>query len=163
MTYAQPTTPAKKPEVPKSKWFSGGKGFEEAVALQKETGANMLLYFFYYGDDSQKGLCSWWEKRGLQDGQVNKYLRTFIKVKVELPMNKKEEELFAAFRVNKTPAVFIVTPDDRYPTRCQVFDYVNKRPTLKTAEELIEMFTKAAAPVLTTDQKENPDATTPRP
>jgi len=130
----------------KNKWFNGGKGYEEALALQKQTGANLFVYFFNYGDSSEKGLCRWWEKSGLNDGQVNKYLRDFIKVRVEMPLNKNEDELFASFRFNKTPAVYIVTPDSGYPKRCSVFDYETKRPKLKSSGDLIAMFTQAAAP-----------------
>jgi hypothetical protein len=147
--------PSKPAEVPRNKWFSGRKGYEEAKVIQDQTGANMFIYFANYGIQDEKGLCNWWEKAGLNDGKVNKFLRDYIKVKVELPFSNRDEELFKSFRVNKTPAVFIVAPGSRYPARCNVFNWENNRPRPKEADELIKMFGEASAtpekPAETTD------------
>lgn len=141
-----PPAPAA-PEIPRSKWFSGGKGYEEARALQQQTGANMIIYFADYSLKNERGLCSWWEQHGINDGKVNKFLRDYIKVKVELPLSKRDEEIFSRFRINKTPAVFIVRNDGSFPTYCPLFNWENDRPKLKEPEELIEFFTKASTPL----------------
>lgn len=133
------------PAIPK-KWLSGVKGYEEALDLQKQTKAPMVVYFANYGEPGEKGLCGWWEKTGMQDGKVNKFLRDHIKVKIDLPVKKREQALFAAYRFNKTPAIFVVRADDGYPARCNVFNYENNRPRPKETDELIELFRKAGEP-----------------
>lgn len=129
-----------KPGKISRKWLGGLKGYHEAVELQKQTGADMIVYFADYGPNSQKGLCNWWEQRGMDSGEVKKLLDEFIKVKVELPLNSREEEAFTAYRVNKAPAIFVVRPDSLdFPSRVTVFDWEMKKPKLKEPEEIAEL------------------------
>lgn len=150
MGLASAVTVAAQPErearVPPKQWFDGERGYEKAKELQEQTGADILLYFFRYDKSDEKGLCRWWETKGLQHGHVSKFLRDYIKVKVQMPLKKREEETFAAYKFNKTPAVFVVTPSGRFPARIQVFDWPNNRPELKQASELIDAITKVSTP-----------------
>jgi hypothetical protein len=138
-----PGAPAK---VPKGKWFDGERGYLEALELQKQTGADIFLYFFCHDNLDEKGLCSWWEKHGMQEGKVSKFLQDYIKVKVQMPLRKKEEPTFAAYKFNKTPAVFIATSAGGFPARCHVFNWPNSKPELKSHTDLIDLFTKASSP-----------------
>jgi hypothetical protein len=140
---AQP--PAPEAKVPKGRWFDGERGYLEARELQEQTGADILLYFFRYDHKDEKGLCIWWERHGLQNGKVKKLLHDYIKVKVQMPLRKKEEETFSAFRFNKTPAVYVVKPTG-FPTKLAVFDWPNNKPELKEGSELVELIEKASTP-----------------
>ena len=140
---AQPERVAR---VPAKQWFQGERGYEQAKELQKQTGADIFLYFFRYDHNDEKGLCRWWETKGLQHGHVSKFLQDYIKVKVQMPLKKREQETFAAYKFNKTPAVFVVTPDGRFPGRIQVFDWPNNRPELKSASDIIADISKVSTP-----------------
>ncbi|HMO49542.1 MAG TPA: hypothetical protein PKE26_03530 [Kiritimatiellia bacterium] len=138
--------PAGAPKVPKGKWFEGDRGYQEALELQKQTGADILLYFFRHDASDEKGLCTWWERHGLQNGRVSKFLQDYIKVKVKMPLKPSARETFAPFKFNKTPAVYIVRAGGGFPVRCPVFNWPNNKPELKSAQELITMFTQASGP-----------------
>lgn len=141
---AQPPEPPT--NVPKKKWFDGEKGYREALEIQKASGADIFIYFYNHDEKDEKGLCSWWEQRGMQEGKVAKLLEGYIKVKVAVPVRKKEEPTFSNFRVNKTPAVFVAKPTG-FPTRITVFDWTNDRPVLRENKELADMISKASTPV----------------
>ena len=126
-------------KFPKNKWFNGLKGYNEALEIQKQTGADLFVYFARYYPSSEEGLCKWWEKRGLRAPEVDKYLDDYIKVKFQYPLNKKEEEATADFKVRKCPAVFIVHTNG-FKSYCKVFEWTNKEPELRKPEELIEIF-----------------------
>lgn len=142
--FGQTTNPAAK-KIPR-KWLAGLKGYQEAAELQKQTGSDMIVYFADYGANSQKGLCHWWESDGMQSGPVKKVLEQFIKVKIELPLNSREEEAFARFRLNKAPAVFVVRAEDGdFPDRVHLFDWQMKRPKLKEPEELSKLISERSS------------------
>jgi len=133
-----PGSPNKK--IPR-KWLAGLKGYQEAVLLQKETGADLVVYFADYGADNRKGLCTWWEQDGMQSGPVKKLLEGFIKVKIELPLNAREEEALSHFHLGKAPLVYVIRPaDPDFPERVPLFDWELKRPRLKEPEELEKLF-----------------------
>lgn len=146
-----------KPVKISKKWLGGLKGYNEAVDIQKQTGADMIVYFADYGPNSQKGLCNWWEQRGIDSGPVKKVLDDFVKVKIELPLNSREEEAFSEFRFNKAPAVYVVRPDSaNFPSRVNVFDWEAKKPKLKDPEELAELIrSKSSAAAQISDTSEN--------
>jgi len=141
--WAQPPEPDSK--VPKKKWFQGEKGYLEALEIQKATGADIFIYFFNHDEKDEKGLCSWWENRGMQEGKVAKLLENYVKVKVAFPVRKKEEPTFSKFRVNKTPAIFVAKPTG-FPTRITVFDWTNDRPVLRENQEIADLISKASTP-----------------
>ena len=143
---AKPAQPAQQiPKVPKGQWFDGEKGYIEGRELQEKTGANMILYFFRGDLKDEKGLCTWWERHGLQDGKVSKLLQEYVKVKMQLPFRTKEKDTFAPYQFNKTPAVYVVKPNGER-TKIAVFDWPNNKPELKKGSELVDLIQKASAP-----------------
>ncbi|MBN1268904.1 MAG: hypothetical protein JXB04_04900 [Kiritimatiellae bacterium] len=122
------------PRIP-TKWFQGAKGYEKALELQKTTAADLLIYFSRPNTPDEKGLCNWFESKGLAALPVRKLLRGYIKVEVVLPGNPDNQKLAAEFRFNKTPAVYVLHPDG-WRNRCHVFEWENKRPKLLEPDEL---------------------------
>lgn len=122
-----------------TKWFLKAKGYEEALELQKKTGADIFIYFTKDSPSNEKGLCKWFENKALSDVKIRRYLRNYIKVHVPLPSNPDSQKLAEQFQVTRAPAVFIVQPGRR-PQYCKVFDWSEGRPKLYTADELIEGF-----------------------
>jgi hypothetical protein len=132
-------------KIPKRSWFNDMNGYEKAIELQKATGANMLVYFFRYDHTDEKGLCRWFETKGLQNGDVEKFLDDYIKVKIQMPLRKKEEETFARFKFNKCPAVFVARAEG-LPQKCPVFDWPNNKPELKKGSEIVEIIKARSGP-----------------
>lgn len=131
---AGPNDPAAK--FPEKKWFQNGKGFAEALELQKQTGADLFVYFARYYPNDQEGLCKWWERRGLQHPDVEKLLRGYLKVKFSYPLGKDDEALAAPFNVNKCPAVYIVSTNG-WRHRVAVFEWPGGEPELKKPDVLV--------------------------
>lgn len=131
---------AKRPTTglnPPKKWFHGAEGYKKALDYQKETGADIFVYFARPNTPNEKGLCAWFEKRGLQTINLRQLLREYIKVRIDLPGNPDNQELARSFKVRKTPAVFIVHPDG-WRSRCSIFSWENRRPRLYEPDELVE-------------------------
>jgi hypothetical protein len=120
-------------------WFNGAKGYEKAVELQRQTGADVFLYFSRDAPPDEKGLCHWFDAKELNDGTVRKYLRDYIRVQVPLPANPESQELAKSFQVKKCPAVFIIQPGG-HREHCKVFDWSTGRPKLIPPEDLIKEF-----------------------
>lgn len=136
VAWAQAPQAEKAKKFPENKWFNGVDGLEEAKELQKQFDADILVYFARYSPNDQKGLCNWWEKRGLAQQPVQKLLRDYLKVKIELPLNKKDTEAIAPFNVNKCPALFIIQPDGKRG-RFQVFDWPGGEPKVLSPDQII--------------------------
>lgn len=133
-------------KFPEKKWFMNGKGYAEALEIQKQTGADMIVYFANYGQSDEKGLCHWFEKRVLGVPTVEKYLRSYIKVKFMFPLNRADNEIAGKFAVNKTPAIF-VAPKDGYHKRLTPFHWQNKNPKPVLPDEFVaEVKSKSSAP-----------------
>jgi hypothetical protein len=126
-------------KFPETKWFRGVKGLEEAKELQKQFDADIFVYFANYGFDDQKGLCHWFEKRGLDQAEVGRCLRVYLKVKIELPLNKDGREAIEPYKINKCPVVIIVQPNGRH-ARCPIFDWSGNQPDLLSMEDLVAGF-----------------------
>jgi len=125
-------------KIPNS-WFMKAKGYEKALALQKETGADLFVVFTRDSPASEKGLCQWLDSKGLTTSAVRDYLRNYIKVTVPLPSNPESQKMAEDFDVRKCPAVFIVQPDGkRY--YCKVFEYPDGHPKIFPPETLVELF-----------------------
>ena len=125
-------------KIPHS-WFMKAKGYEKALALQKETGADLFVVFTRDAPSNEKGLCQWFESKALNESDVRDYLRGYIKVTVPLPSNPDCQKMAEDFDVRKCPAVFIVQPNGkRY--YCKVFEYPDGRPKIFPPETLIELF-----------------------
>jgi hypothetical protein len=130
--------PAAESKVPSS-WLLKAKGYEKAQTLQKETGADIVVYFSRQAPDNEEGLCRWFENKGLANNKVRDYLRGYIKVQVPIPSNPDCQKLAAAFEVKKCPAVFIEQTNGRRQA-CRVFDWSTGKPKLFDPEQLIELF-----------------------
>jgi len=139
---AQPA--AQELKVPREKWLDGERGYLEAKEIQEATGADILLYFFRYDIKNEKGLCTWWERHGLQNGDVKKYLKDYIKVKMQLPFRKKEIETFSQFQFKSCPAVYVVKPSG-YPQKITVFDWPGNEPKIKSGQEIISLIEAASS------------------
>ncbi len=122
-----------------NKWFNEFKGYQEALELQKQTGADIFLYFVRFLPEDEKGLCHWFETRGLAQLPVAKLLRDYLKVKVTYPLSKDAEAAMADFKVTKCPAVYIIKTDGHH-NRCMVFEWPGGKPELLDANKLVELF-----------------------
>lgn len=122
-------------KFPEKKWFQNGKGYAEALEIQKQTGADLFVYFARYYPNDQEGLCKWWEKRGLQHPDIEKLLRGYVKVKFSYPLNRDDEALVAPYNVNKCPAVFVVSTNG-WRHRVAVFEWPGGEPELKKPDAL---------------------------
>jgi hypothetical protein len=122
-------------DIPELTWFKGETGYEEAQALQKQTGADMFVLFYNLNDKSEKGLFKWLENRGLKTTDVRTLLRDYIKVKIR--MNKKATREIAQrdFMVKSTPATYLVWSNG-WTRRCQFFDWSGTRPRLENSETM---------------------------
>ena len=136
---------AKELRIPEKKWLDGGKGYQEALELQKLTGADLMVYFAQYSPPDKRGLSTWFERKSLQHGQVVDALKPYIKVKVTLPLDKKEVPLFEKFRVTSGPVLYVVQTNGwRY--RVAPFDWPGGEPEVRTPAALTEEIrTKSSA------------------
>jgi hypothetical protein len=129
-----------------NKWFANGRGYAEAVELQKTAGSPIFVYFANYSDKSQKGLCSWFEKKALQNPEVTKFLRDFIKVKFIVPLSRDDLALSEKWYVGKAPTL-VVFQTNGYHSKVAPFDWSDARdPKLKKPDELINDILGALAP-----------------
>ena len=126
-------------KLPSNKWYQGVKGLQEAREFQRQTNADIVVYFARYNQSDEQGLCRWLEKRGLYQPDVAKYLRDYIKVLIVMPVSSKDEKEIAGFKFNSCPAVFVVQSEG-WPKRCQTFDWSGNRPDLLTPTDLIKLF-----------------------
>ena len=109
-------------EVP-SKWFNNAKDYEELRALQKKTGACMIVYFKNLSVPNEKGLCNWFEKSITTDIDWRKAMKYFIKLEINLPGGSAVRDLTETFKVVKTPSIFVLIPGGTMPKRLHVFNY----------------------------------------
>lgn len=124
--------------VPK-KWFDKASDWETAKALQKESGACILVYFKNPADSGQKGLCNWFETKAGSYTHWRKALPYFIKLQITLPGNNETRALAATFGFKSTPAWYVVRPDAPFPKRLAVIQYAagGKDPEPMPERELI--------------------------
>ena len=138
----QPVGPSSSDGAPvnlPSKWLKNAEGYQEALEIQKQTGADIFVFFVRPDVSDEKGLCNWLETRGFQTSPVQKFFKEVIKVRATLPSNRETEAMAEMFRVNKTPAVFMVHPNGKR-WRCSTFKYDSKRPELPEPAVLAEQF-----------------------
>jgi hypothetical protein len=131
--------------VPRHKWFLNGKGYKEAIELQKQTGADILVYFRRTYPSDQKGLCGWWEKRGLAQPEVQKIVDDYIKVRFDFPLSRDDQKLADDWKINKCP-VLVVVQTNGWRERAAVFDWPGGRPELKSPHDIVQSILNASAP-----------------
>jgi hypothetical protein len=122
-----------------NRWFDRGKDFNQVLEIQKQTGADIFIYFERLVPDDQKGLCKWFESKGLKTGPMNRLLRDYIKMKISLPAKGEDEALAQKFDIKACPTVVILRPDGG-KSFCKPFDWPNNKPELKDPEKLVELF-----------------------
>ena len=121
-----------------SAWFSKAKGYEKALALQKETGADLFVYFSRQAPNDEAGLCQWFENKALTLSKLKDYLQNYIRIEVPLPSNPDCQDLAESFGVRKCPAVYIVQFNG-WTQACKAFNWSTGRPQLYPPEEFIEL------------------------
>ena len=130
-----------------TKWYGSAKDHEELAALQRKTGACLIVYFKNFAVPNEKGLCSWFEKTVTTDMKWRKAMRYYLKLEVTVPGTSAVEELVAKYRANKTPALFVVKPGATQGTRIKLFDYpANSRPEPLEAAAVLEAIKAASTP-----------------
>ncbi len=136
---AGPVLPPGQAEAEKipSKWFDRAKEFPEVLEIQKQTGADIFIFFARLVPCEQKGLCKWFEGKSLKTGPTNRLLKEYIKVQITLPSNEEDEALAAKYRVQSCPTLIIVQPDG-HSSYCKPFEYPAGKPELKDPEVLVE-------------------------
>ena len=134
-----------------SKTFGNAKDHDELVALQKKTGACLVVYFKNFAVPNEKGLCSWFEKTVTSDIQWRRAMKYYIQLTITVPGTSAVEELQAKYRANKSPSLFVVKPGSTMPVRIKLFDYANgTRPTPVPAEEVVAAVKAASTPAYQT-------------
>ncbi len=134
----------KEAKVPKNEWLLNGKGYQQALDLQKKTGANMLVYFAKYFPKDQKGLCDWWEKKGLAQPDVQQLVDDYIKVKFMFPLGRDDQELADKWKINKCP-VLLVVQTNGWRERAAVFDWPGGKPSLLPPKQIVQNILNASA------------------
>jgi len=129
---------------PPHRWFHGARGYQKALEIQQTNQADIFLYFARPNTPDEKGLCAWFEKRGLKTLKLRQLLREYIKVRIDLPGNPENQELARQFHVRKTPAVFVVHPDG-WRSRCTIFLWKNRRPRLYPPDDLVEFILRSSS------------------
>ncbi len=120
---------------------------EELLALQKQTGACLFLYFKNPNVTSESGLCGWYEKHVAGDMGWRKAMRYYLQMEITLPGKKDAQELAALYRVTKTPALLVVQPGSTRPGRLWPFE---KNPgegmKLKEMDAILQELKAASTP-----------------
>jgi hypothetical protein len=134
-----------------AKDFNNPKDHDDLVALQKKTGACMIVYFKNPSVPNEKGLCSWFEKSVTTDIKWRKAMKFYLQLEINLPGNSVVEDLIAKYRVGKTPAVFVVKPGSTMPVRLKLFDYpAGSRPVPIEAALVLDALKAGSTPAYQT-------------
>jgi hypothetical protein len=128
-----------------SRWFQRLRGYHEALEMQKQTGADLFLYISHTSPAGAKGLCSWWEKRGLKTGPVERVLRDYLKVEIMLPAERETRELAEQFRLWQGPTIVIIHPNGNRRS-INVFDWPDGKPSLKEPEAIAQLILQSSSP-----------------
>ncbi len=125
-------------------WLDGLDGYQEAKAIQEATGRDLVVYFSNNAKPDEKGLCHWFEKKGLTH-DVEDFLEAYILVRIRMPLGSKEEEVLGGFRVTSAPSLFVVRTNG-WNKRVSPFDWPGGKPEPKKAEKLIGELRAASGP-----------------
>lgn len=133
------------------KGFNNAKDYEELVALQKKIGVCMILYFKNLSVPNEKGLCNWFEKSVTTDIKWRRAMKHYLQLEINVPGNSAVRELVAQYRAAKTPAVFVIKPGSRMPTRLKLFDYpAGSRPVPIEAGLILDELKAGSTPAYQT-------------
>ncbi len=125
------------PRIP-NRFLTRARGYERALELQQATDADIFLYIKHNSPSGARGLCNWWENRGLRAGNIQRLLRDYIKVELRLPSDAETREIAEQFRLWEGPTVVLIHPGGRRRS-ISVFDWPGGRPELKSPAALEEL------------------------
>lgn len=132
------------PDLP-HRWFTHARGFAKAKELQASTGADIYIYISHKSPPGAKGLCTWWENKGLKAGSVQRLLRHYIKVELPLPSDQDTRNLVDQFRTWEGPGIYVMHPNG-FSRSIAVFEKVRGEMTLKSPATLVELILEASSP-----------------
>lgn len=115
------------------------------LAIQKQTGADLLVYSCRTTPADQKGLCSWWEKKGLAQPDVQRIVDDYIKVRFTFPLGKDDQGLADRWKINTCPVVLVVQTNG-WRERVAVYDWPDNGPKLKEPRAIVQAILDASAP-----------------
>jgi thiol-disulfide isomerase/thioredoxin len=90
-------------------WLSGAEGYAQAVQEQAQTGAPMAVYFY----TDWCPYCKRLEQNILSAGEVDGYLNSVIKVKINPEDGSDEESIGRRFGITGYPSFFMVSSNSR--------------------------------------------------
>ncbi len=131
---AQEAASDETPRIP-NRFLTRSRGYEQALELQEATGADIFLYIKHNSPPGARGLCNWWENRGMRAGNVQRLLRDYIKVELTLPSDRETREIAEQFNLWEGPTVVIIQASGRRRS-LNVFDWPGGRPELKSPADL---------------------------
>lgn len=132
------------PSIP-GRFLTRSRGYEQALELQEATGADIFLYVKHNSPPGARGLCNWWENRGMRAGNIQRLLRHYIKVELTLPSDRETREIAERFRLWEGPTVAIIHPSGFHRT-LNVYDWPGGRPELKSPEAIEELIIENSSP-----------------
>ncbi len=133
------------PSIP-NRFLARSRGYEQALELQKATGADIFLYVKHNSPPGARGLCNWWENRGMRAGNVQRWLRHYIKVELPLPSDAATREIAERFHLWEGPTIVVLHPNGRHNS-IRVFERPDGgRMQLRSPDEIVELIQGASSP-----------------
>ncbi len=138
ITCISPPHPLAAPALPEDKWLNGAAGYARALELQRELKVPLVVYF--YADWCP--YCQTLDSRYLPAAEVQDYLRSVVKVRINPEHGPAERELAVRYGVSGYPAFFVVQRAAAQPVKVHPF---KQRGNLTPAQFALEC--RSAAPV----------------
>ena len=114
------------------------RGWEQALEAQQATGADIFLYISHQRPPSARGLCTWWERRGMRTANVQRLLEHYIRVELNLPAEHATREIADQFHLWEGPTIVIIHPNGQRRS-LRVFDRGPSGMQLKSDRQLVEL------------------------
>jgi thiol-disulfide isomerase/thioredoxin len=96
-----------------SGWFSGATGVEDALAMQKQTGSPVVLYF--WADWCR--YCKKFDENVLPDAEVTRTIACAVKARLEPDKGAAENALSHSYGVHGYPTVLLIPTPGSVPIR----------------------------------------------
>lgn len=115
------------------------RGWEQALELQRQTGADIFLYISHSRPPGALGLCNWWERRGMRNVNVQRLLEHYIRVELNLPAEHATRAIADQFHLWEGPTLVVIQPNGRRNS-LRVFERGRDGGMqLKTGEEIVQL------------------------